>query len=340
MTARLMPGLARVPLTIVLAAAGLSLASAPAHAVATLGPDFAADYSITDLGTPPGVPGPLGGLTLKAGDPDTLLIGGSANQGGGAVYEIGVNRNAGGHITGWEGSATKLADAPGIDGGLAYAPNGTLFYTSYAANLLGQILPGGTGPAKTVDLGTVGITSSVGTLQFVPSGRPGAGRFKIASYSGGGFYDVSLTDAGDGTYDVASATLTASPGGGPEGIAYVPLGSPSFPGDSLLLSQYSLGKVAAFETDANGDPVVSTSRDFITGLTGAEGAHIDAVTNDFMFSSFGGGDRVLVVSGFGAPTCRNMQTSAGVVTLVRLRHRCDDVHRHRRRRPDRGHQCR
>ena len=314
MTARLAPGWARIPLTVALAGAGLTLASAPAQAAEALGPDFAADYAITDLGTPPGVPGPLGGLTLKAGDPDTLLIGGAANQGGGAVYQIGVTRNADGHISGWSGSATLLSTAPGIDGGLAYAPNGTLLYTSYNSNLMGEILPGGSTPAKIVNLSSSGIASSVGTLQFVPAGRPGAGKFKIASYNGGGFYDVSLTDAGDGTYDVASATLTAQPNGGPEGIAYVPLGSPDFPTPSLLFAQYSQGKVVAYETDANGDPVVATGRDFITGLSGVEGAHIDAQTNDFMFSTFGGGNRVLVVNGFGAPTCRNMQTSAGVIT--------------------------
>src|SRR5262245_41758606 len=43
----------------------------------TLGVDFAADYSIVDLGLPPGIGGNLGGITFL--DNNTLLIGGFAN---------------------------------------------------------------------------------------------------------------------------------------------------------------------------------------------------------------------------------------------------------------------
>ena len=39
----------------------------------------------------------------------------------------------------------------------------------------------------------------------------------------------------------------------------------------------------------------------ITGLDGAEGALLDPVTGDFLFSTFGGGSRVVVVRGFRAP---------------------------------------
>ena len=38
--------------------------------------------------------------------------------------------------------------------------------------------------------------------------------------------------------------------------------------------------------------------DFITGLSGAEGAAIDPVTGDFLFSTYGGGNRVIAVRGF------------------------------------------
>lgn len=39
----------------------------------------------------------------------------------------------------------------------------------------------------------------------------------------------------------------------------------------------------------------------ITGLTGAEGAAIDPLTGDFLFSTFGGGNQIVVVQGFQAP---------------------------------------
>ena len=42
----------------------------------------------------------------------------------------------------------------------------------------------------------------------------------------------------------------------------------------------------------------ASRRDFLVGLDGAEGAVLDPVTGDFLFSTFGGGDRVVRISGF------------------------------------------
>ncbi len=89
--------------------------------------------------------------------------------------------------------------------------------------------------------------------------------------------------------------------GGPEGFVYVPTGSPQFSGPSLLVSEYGVDEVAAYQVDANGDPVIATRRPMITGLDGAEGALLDPVTGDFLFSTFGGGSRVVAVRGFRAP---------------------------------------
>ena len=44
---------------------------------------------------------------------------------------------------------------------------------------------------------------------------------------------------------------------GPEGFIYVNAGSPRFTGASLLVSEYSAGRVSAFEVDGDGDPRVS-----------------------------------------------------------------------------------
>ena len=53
--------------------------------------------------------------------------------------------------------------------------------------------------------------------------------------------------------------------------------------------------------DANGDPIVASSRDFIQGLNQPEGACIDPVTGDFLFSTFTGETRVVGVRGFETP---------------------------------------
>ena len=231
-------------------AIGWIVGAVPAEAAPTLAAPYGPlSYSISNLNSVPGVPGPYGGLTLEQGDPNTLLIGGNANNGAGAIYSIGLTRDASGHISGFSGTATPFASAPFIDGGLAYGPGGVLFYTAYSDNAasnnrVGEIKPGSTSPDKVVDLTPLGVFSSVGTLAFVPAGQPGAGNFKIASFDGGQFYNATLSPDGSGTYNITSATQTTVPGRGPEGISYVPTGSPLFSQPSLLLSEYRGGTVA------------------------------------------------------------------------------------------------
>jgi hypothetical protein len=66
--------------------------------------------------------------------------------------------------------------------------------------------------------------------------------------------------------------------------------------------------VTAFEVDANGDPRPDTRTVFVDGLSGAEGAVIDPVTGDFLFSTFGGSNRVIRVQGFVPPTAATTTT--------------------------------
>lgn len=283
---------------------GLLLAVAGLHA-ATVDPFYAGSYSLVSLGNPTGVSGSLGGLTVESGNTNNLLIGGSANTFSADIYRIGLTRDGSNHITGFSGSGSFFADANGssggIDGGLAYGPGGVLFYTSYSDNRLGQIKPGSTGPDKLIDLSPLGFNSSVGTLQFIPAGFPNAGQIVIGSYNAGRWYRANLTADGSGTYDSSAPLSNVLIGGGPEGIIFVPAGSPLFPNPSILVSEYSNGAVASYELDANGDPITATRKIFISGLSGAEGATLDPLTNDFLFSTFGGGNQVIRVSGFAAP---------------------------------------
>ena len=267
----------------------------------TVAPFYAGPYSITDLGSVAGVPTNYGGLIFKAGDPNTILLGGSANNGSGLFYSVPVTRGAGNHIVSL-GTATALGFGINNDGGVAYGPGGVLFYSEYPINSVGQVKPGSNSDDKTVALGPLGIAASTGALNFVPPGYNGAGQFKISSWSGGEFYTVSMAADGSGTYSLTSASLQVTLPGGPEGFVYVPPSSPLFPSQSMLVSEYSNGSVASYTIDANGNPVVATRKDFITGLTGAEGAAIDPVTGDFFFSTFGGSNQVIEVQGFVPPS--------------------------------------
>jgi len=288
-----------------------------------IAPGYAGQYTLVELGSIPGVPGNYGGLTLLAANPNDLLIGGSANSSSGAIYEIGVTRDAHNNITGFTGTASLYATAAYIDGGLAYGPGGVLFYTAYPVNTIGEIKPGSTAPDKIVSLSGL-VASSVGSLNFVPAGQPGAGDFKIASYNGGGFYNATLSPDGAGTYNITSASLQSTPGGGPEGFVYVPIGSADFSSPSLLLAQYGAGKVVACQSDADGNPIVATCQDFVQGLSGAEGGFVDPLSGDFLFSTFGGGNKVVEVQGFQATSTPEPGSASlfglalgGVVILLR-----------------------
>lgn len=259
-------------------------------------------YAAYDLGSVPGLPPSYGGLTLKADDPNTLIIGGSANKGNGALYSIDVIRDANYHIVGFNGSARYFADAAYNDGGVTYGPDGVLFTARWPVNGLGQLEPGSTQTDKIIDLASYGVASSAASLTFVPEGLPGAGQMKLVSWSGGQWYTVDLSPDNQGTFNIDSVTYEGiNLVGGPEGIAYVPTQSPLFNTPSVIVSEWSAGNVAVYEVDENGDPKLNTRQLLLPGLTGAEGAFIDPITGDFLFSTFGGGNRIVTIQGFTAP---------------------------------------
>ncbi len=295
-----MPRLFRTCLTgllpVVLAAFGL----ASPLAAQTVAPAFAGSYSLETLGSVPGLPTPYGGVTFL--DADTLLIGGAANTVVGRLHTIDVTRDAGGHITGFVGTAVVYGNiGENNDGGVTFGPGGVLFTTRYRQNALGQTKPGSTDEDTVTALTPLGIASSVGGAAFVPAGMPGAGQFKLASYNDSRWYSVPLTPDGSGTFTLGVPTVDLAINGGPEGIAYVPTGSPLFAAPAVLVSEYSANVVAAYDVDGNGDPLPGTRRVLVQNLSGAEGAVIDPVSGDFLFSTFGTSNRLIRVGGFVPP---------------------------------------
>jgi len=281
---------------VLLAACTASLAHA-----ASIAPAFSGSYTLHDLGPISGLPPAYGGLTFAAGDPNTLIIGGEANTSDGLFYSVPVIRGVDNHITGF-GAATPLGFGAFNDGGVTYGPGGVLFYSRWPENELGQVKPGSATDDKIIDLGALGVAESHASLGFVPAGFDGAGSLKLSSWAGGEFYDATLVADGSGTYDVTSIVQTATLPGGPEGFIWVPIGSPLFGTQSMLVSEFSAGFVAAYEIDGDGNPIVATRQDFVVDLTGAEGAVIDPLTGDFLFSTFGTAeDRVIRVEGFVPP---------------------------------------
>jgi len=190
---------------------------------------------------------PYGGLTFKYNDLNTVLIGVAANESTGRIYQIGVIRDANNHIIGFSGTA-RLYPGPTSqigaynDGGVAFGPGDVLFVTRYPANQLEQSKPGSTTPNKATYLSPLGVTSSVGSVGFVPQGFPGAGSMKLVSYPSGDWYNVDYTPDGNGTFSLNSATLRTNVGDA-EGIAFVPAGLPGFSANSALIAKYNSNRI-------------------------------------------------------------------------------------------------
>jgi hypothetical protein len=58
-----------------------------------------------------------------------------------------------------------------------------------------------------------------------------------------------------------------------------------------------------------------STQDFVTGLSGAEGAFIDPLTGDFIFSTFGGGNHIEEIRGFVAPGVPDTASTLGLLLL-------------------------
>lgn len=269
-----------------------------------LQPPFDSAFDCVDFGNLPEVPTRWGGLVVDPQDPNMLILGGSANTADGRLYKVALARDAACNIVGYQSTTVvDYAEAANNDGGVAFGPGGVLFLSRWPLNEIGQILPGANATSRIIDLDDLAVVSSPGGLNFVPDGFSSAGDLKIVSWSGGQFYTLGLNDTADGTFDIPSAVQETQLQGGPEGFAYVSGDNVGFNTDSMVVSEFSANTVSVYEVDADANPILETRREMLTGLNGAEGAAIDPLTGDYLFSTFGGGDRVVAVRGFRRPGC-------------------------------------
>ncbi|MBE2249842.1 MAG: hypothetical protein IAE78_09855 [Myxococcus sp.] len=278
----------------------------PDDAGVVMHPDFAADYTFSELGPVPGVPGPLGGCVILQSDRDHLLIAGASERPAGALYRVRLRRNACGHIIGYDGAATKVADTPYIDANILEVAGGSLLYTGWQVWQLSQLRLGASAPLWTVDLSLRGqVGSSAGGLGRVPPWLAAAGEFRIVGWPDGRWHQLGLTlDAG--VYDVTSVTDTGAMqlSGGPGGFAYVPLGSAQFSKPSIILSEWTANEVSVIEVDARGNPIAGTRRRLFSRFPRPWGAYFEPETGDFLFLTWarpGQPDSVFIVQGFQKP---------------------------------------
>lgn len=265
-------------------------------------PAYAADYTCLDLGEHPSIPPKWGGLTTKLGDTSTLLLGGAANTDLGQLFEVELVRDAECHIVGF-GTAPPvvLGEAAYNDGGVVYGPMDVLFLARWPVNQLGMQKPGSVATDKIVDTQALGVAYSLAALAFVPTGFGGAGKLKLVGWPGGEWYTATYAPDATGTFDISAVTQQTTIVGGPEGFVYIASGNAQFPNDGMLVSEWTANTIAAYEVDGDGNPVPASRKTFVTGLTGAEGAFLDPVSGDFLFSTFAAVNRVIAIRGFAPP---------------------------------------
>ncbi len=281
----------------------------PAGAEVELAPEFEEFYKVYDLGAVPGVPLPLGGITVKAGTDDTLLVAGASENPGGAIYEIAVERNECGHIIGFSGTAQPIASTPNVDANLVYAAGDLMLYTEWPLFALSQLPAAATGPARRTDLRMLGMNTAdqgPGGIAFVPPGLPAAGEIRVVTWPVGRWYRVGAT-MNAGLFDVTSVSHVATLPYNPGGFAYVPAGSAGFAAQSIIIAEWSQtslqdDRVSVYETDDAGDPLVGTRREFMIKFPRPWGAYFEPLTGDYLFLSWGtGDDHVYIVQGFEPP---------------------------------------
>jgi hypothetical protein len=164
---------ARFPLATWVTTAVL-LGAGPAAQAVTLEDPANFQVKSTFAGASLGIPAPLGGLMFSA-DGSVLYVVGASEASSSALYAVPVTRDPATHevtALGPAAAVTKAFDGnpatPGLDAGFAVGPAGTLFYTYWSANRLGQ-RPGGIGGAETqFNMALVGVPSSIAGLTFSP----------------------------------------------------------------------------------------------------------------------------------------------------------------------------
>jgi len=246
-----------------------------------------------------GLPGSPAGLEFS-GDGSLLYAASPTTAPGASVHAVPVLRNpATNQITGF-GAGAVLAGAPSADSGLQFGPSGTLFFTQWPANGLGEIVG-----ANTSTFPLPATTNTVGGLVFAPPGAPNAGGLLVGSFGSGALYEIALTNNGNATYTPSGATLFATLSAGTQGIRYVPTGPNA--GD-ILFANHIQGTLSILEIDSTtGLPVGGAASPLVTawasGIPDVEGLAFDPITNDLFVGTFQGSaaSPIYQIAGFPPP---------------------------------------
>jgi len=263
-------------------------------------------------GTSLNLPGNLGGM-LFSQDGKILYAVGNSQAYSSALYAVPVTRDPATSEVLDLGPADRVTlvfsgnpSIRGLGAGWEVGPGGTLFYTYWNANYLGE-RPGGLSGTETLfDMSKVGLPTSVAGLTFSPhvtDPNTGFGMMQVSVWEAGGvrgLYDVKLTPIGGGLFEPTETELFVNlPREGTGAIQYIPSGP--FTGNMMYVN-WDYGEVQILVIDratglpiddATGLPTLGTDSPrvvpFASGLgVGPWGLEFDPLTNDFFVSTWQG----------------------------------------------------
>src|SRR5262245_11361364 len=326
------------PLLLLLA---LGVVMVPRAGAVTLADEANFRVKNTFSGDSLSVPRPLGGLSFSV-DGSVLYVVGASESLTSALYAVPVHRDP---VTnevlslGPASAVTKVFDGdssiPGLDAGIEFGPAGTLFYTYWRSNWLGE-RPGGTAGAESVyDMADVGVPASIAGLTFSPhriDPHTNFGQMQVSSWPGNNLYEVPLTVAGGGLFTPGPAVLFVTlPNDGTGAIQYIPSGTLA---GNLMYVNYSVGQIRLLTIDKEtGLPIDQDTQLPTLGTTnpvdtlfasdlgiGPWGLEFDPLTNDFFVATFNGSPLNSIIqiggTGFPPPIPTTSTTIVGTSTTV------------------------
>ena len=285
----------------------------PAGPEAVLADEYKPYYTAYDLGTVPkaggGVLPRLGGLVISPLDPLTAYVIGPSEVPESQLHVIQVERGPCGHIIGFKGEAQLVLTAGYLDL-MVNGPKGVAFVSHYPTRMLSQYVPGAQGLASTVDLGALGMPDiySPGGINFVPPGYPDAGQLRLAGFKidhngASGWYRATIDYKGP-AYAITGLTKTVDVPNGPGGFAYIPIGSPLFAEQRIIMTEWNSAPqaVSSYAVDAAGDPIPGSRKPFFTSFVNPWGSYFEPETGDYIFLQWENQpDHVYIVQGFVPP---------------------------------------
>lgn len=224
------------------------------------------DFTLVDLGSIADVPGTFQYAGLSFNGSALLLSGGDpiVKSQDSEIYSIPVTRSAGGQIESL-GSATGYAFVeaattsvyyPSLAGGLLFAPNGTLLYTTPVVNgisYIGQYSPSTTTSSLTaVNIAAFGDVP-LGGLGYLPNGR------LVISSMDGNWFPLTLSNPNvNGFYQLAfGAAINTAPEPA-AAFASFPAGTnPAVSGNNVLVGDTTVSALELYGLDANGSPTTA-----------------------------------------------------------------------------------